>query len=148
MKQSFKIINTYIREMKRLGVYEDATILILGDHASIGSDRKDPYYAHMTALLVKPEGASTGKMTTSKAPIATEDIHATILHAAGLSLPDIGDRTVFDIPENEIRTRRYYFQRTGDAELEFITYEITGIGYDFDNWRIVDRHYTGGKLYD
>ncbi len=146
MKQSFKIIHAYIREMKRMGVYENATILILGDHASIGSDRKDPYYAHMTSLLVKPAGVSEGATVTSSAPITTTDIHATILAAAGIDLPE-DKRTVFEIPEDEIRTRRYLFQRTGDPQVECLTYEIIGDGRDFDNWRIIDRYYAEGSLY-
>lgn len=148
MKQSFKIINAYISEMKRLGVYENSTIIITGDHASIGSDSKDPYYAHMTALLVKPAGISEGDIVTSSASIAPENIFATIRAAAGLDLPENEEwRTVFEIPENEIRKRRYLFQRKTSDGYESITYEITGNGNLFSNWKIVDRKALGKSIY-
>ena len=134
--------------MKRLGVYENSTIIITGDHASIGSDSKDPYYAHMTALLVKPAGVSEGEIMTSSASIAPENIFATIRAAAGLDLPENEEwRTVFEIPENEIRTRCYLFQRKTSDGYESITYEITGNGNLFSNWKIVDRKALGKSIY-
>lgn len=147
IKQSFKIINEYISEMKRMGVYEDATIIITGDHASIGSDSKDPYYAHMTALLAKPSGVYEGSFESS-AQISTENIHATIMDAAGLTLPGNKDcETMFEIPEDETRTRRYLFQRMGSSNHELIIYEINGEGADLSNWVIKDRHFIGKSIY-
>lgn len=150
MKQSFKIISAYINQMKRMGVYEDATIVILGDHASIGSDSKDPYYPHVTGLMVKPAGATGEGIVRSDAPITVEDVFATILKAAGAPEAEDYGRTVFEIPEDEVRTRRYCFQRRDfqtDND-EQITYEITGSGHDLANWKIVDRHFIGKSIYD
>ncbi len=147
MQQSFKIISAYIEEMKRAGVYDNATIIITGDHASIGSDRKDPYYPHMTALFVKPANATHEGIVRSNAQIAPEDVFATILDAAGSPVADDYGRTVFEIPEDEVRTRRYYFQRMGGQDHEQIVYEITGSGHDFSNWHIVDRYYLGKTIY-
>ena len=147
IKQSFKIINEYISQMKRMGVYENATIIITGDHASIGSDSKDPYYAHMTALLAKPSGVYEGSFESS-AQISTENIHATIMDAAGLTLPGNKDcETMFEIPEDETRTRRYLFQRMGNSNHELIIYEIVGDGDDLSNWVIKDRHFIGKSIY-
>ncbi len=42
--QSFKIISMYIKQLKELGLYDDATIIITGDHASIGSDSEVPIF--------------------------------------------------------------------------------------------------------
>ena len=38
IKLNFAIIYNYIEEMKRLGIYDDATIVITGDHANAVSD--------------------------------------------------------------------------------------------------------------
>ena len=38
IKLNFTIISEYIKEMKRLGIYDDATIVITGDHADAVSD--------------------------------------------------------------------------------------------------------------
>ncbi len=149
MKTSFKIINRYLSEMKRLGVYEDSTILIMGDHCSIGSDKKYPYYPHLTGLMVKPAGVSSGEIVTSSAPISPEDVFATILDAAGADMPNPDTRTVFEIGENEIRTRSYFFQSyLGSSKYEEVEYKITGPGNDLDNWEIVNVRQLGKSIYD
>lgn len=148
MKQSFKIIEAYIREMKRLGVYEQSTILIMGDHASIGSDTAVPSYAHITALLAKPAGVSQGEITTSAAPITQSDIFATVLAAAGAENAADYGQTIFDIDENAARTRRYLFHRRHSYGYECVEFAINGNSHDFDNWKIVNRYELGKSIYD
>ena len=150
MIQSFKIINLYIEQMKELGIYDDATIIITGDHASIGSDTKDPYYAHITALFVKPSGIGEGELKTSLAPVAQEDIHATILDSEGIENTLDYGRSALDIGENEERERRYYFQRyiKEEGAYELVTYKIVGAASDFDNWEIVGREKIDKSIYD
>lgn len=149
MKQSFKIINRYIQEMKRLGVYDNATIIILGDHCDIGSDKDFPYYPHITGLFVKPAGKSTGDTNVSNAPITTEDVLATILRAANAPMPEDGWRTVFEIEENENRVRNYYFQRLlPNARYEEGIYEITGSGKTLANWKLVEVRPLGKSIYN
>lgn len=149
MKQSFAIISAYIKEMKRMGVYENATIIITGDHSSIGSDKKPVYKPHVTTLLAKPAGVSQGAMVTSTAQIAPEDLFATVLAAVGA---EHTGRTVFEIPENEVRTRYYMFQMVDGTMYEGsyanIIYEITGSAYDLDNWKIVENVDLGKNIYD
>lgn len=147
MKQSFKIIAAYIQEMKRMGVYEDATIVITGDHASIGYDKREVQFPHMTALLVKPAGATQEEILTSNAQISPEDVMATVLKAAGSPLASDFGRTVFEIPEDEERTRRYYFQLMDGQNHEQIVYDIVGAGRDFENWHIVDRYFLNKTIY-
>ncbi len=149
MQQSFKIINRYIRELKRLGLYENSTIIITGDHASIGSDRKYPYYPHLTGLMVKPAGVATGETVISSAPIQTEDIFATILQEANAPLLDAEWRTVFEIEEDEIRTRRYHFQcyLPDSKQYDEGIYEITGPGNAMENWKLVEIRHLNKSIY-
>ncbi len=147
MKVTFKLISAYIAEMKRLGVYENATIIITGDHSNIESDDDDPEFPHMTALLVKPAGVAEGAIKVSSAQLSPDDLHATLLAAAGASPLREGDRTVFEIPDDETRTRRYLFQRKDGGVYESVTYEITGPGRDFANWKVVARDPLGKSIY-
>ncbi len=148
LTHSMDIISDYLREMKRLGVYEEATILILGDHASILQDDEAPSFAHMTSLLVKPAGVSEGAIAESTASLMPEDVFATILAAADSPASNDYGHTVFEIPEGEERRRTYYFQRKiGASEYEQIVYEITGDGRDFANWHIVDRYSLKKSIY-
>ncbi|MBQ5363170.1 MAG: hypothetical protein IIU63_07465 [Clostridia bacterium] len=150
MTQSFKVISRYIAEMKRLGVYEDATIIITGDHASIGSDTKMPSYAYVTALFVKPAGVSTGKTVNNYAQLDVDNVLATIKEACGIAT-DIP--TVFEVSESEEQVRTHLFQRAykneaGKTVYENIEYEIRGNGKDFSNWVIVSRTELGKSIYD
>ncbi len=145
IKQSFKIISAYIEEMKRMGVYEDATILIMGDHCSIGSDTKFLKKAHVTTLLAKPAGVSEGALKESKAQVGPEDIFATVLTAAGSDKAQDYGMNIFDIPEDLDRVRRYYFQIVEGTFEEGnylnVELEIVGNGNDVENWkeiRVVD----------
>ena len=150
MTQSFKVISRYIAEMKRLGVYENSTIIITGDHASIGSDTRMPSYAYVTALLVKPAGVATGEIVNNYAQLDVDNVLATIKEAAGVSsqIP-----TVFEVPEDEEQVRTLMFQRSykneaGKTVYENIEYEIRGNGKDFSNWVIVNQYPLNKSIYD
>ena len=152
LKQSFSIISEYIKEMKRMGVYEDSTIIILGDHCSIGSDSKALYKPHVTTLLAKPAGVSEGAMKESKAQIGTENVFATVLSAAGSEKASDYGETIFDVPETEDRIRRYYFQAVVGSLYEGTYknayYEVKGSGNVFENWHLVSVDDLGKNIYD
>ena len=150
MTQSFKVISRYIAEMKRLGVYENSTIIITGDHASIGSDTRMPSYAYVTSLLVKPAGVATGEIVNNYAQLDVDNVLATIKEACGIAT-DIP--TVYEVPEGEEPVRTLMFQRAykneaGKTVYENIEYEIRGNGKDFSNWTIVSRTELGKSIYD
>jgi hypothetical protein len=152
MKQSFKIISAYINEMKRLGVYEDSTIIILGDHCDIGSDHEGPYKPHVTGLLAKPAGVSEGEIKESKAQIGSGDIFATVLTAAGSDKASDYGINIFDIPEDEERTRPYHFQILEgyypNGIYKDAIYEIVGSGLELENWRLLRIIDLQKNIYD
>ena len=150
MTQSFKIISRYLAEMKRLGVYEDATIIITGDHANIRWDTKVPDDFYVTALLVKPAGVCEGEIKNNYAQLDVDNVLATIKEASGI---ETDEPTVFEVPEGEEQVRTLMFQRsykdeTGKTVYENIEYEIHGNGKNFDNWTIVERTELGKSIYD
>ncbi len=149
MRQSFKVISRYLAEMKRLGVYEDATIIITGDHASIRSDSKVPDDAYVTALFVKPAGQSKGEIKKNYAQLDVDNVLATIKEAAGIATDE---PTVFEVPEGQDQVRYLMFQRfpnsdKGETAWEYITYEIKGNGKDFSNWKIISRESGKDSIY-
>ena len=153
MKQSFKIINRYLDMMKELGVYEDATVIITGDHASIGSDDEEPLkWAYVTPLFVKPSGVSEGAMVVSGAPVYHGDLFATIVKSEGISTDVDFGRGVFEFSEGEARVRPFYFQRLdrvdGKVNYEQFVYEIRGEASIYENWVRTDRYYLGKNIYD
>ena len=87
----------YLEQMKQLGIYDDATIIVSADHG---------YYQKLqTLFLIKTPGQSFEIMQRSSAPVAQEDVLATILDVLGEDYSLLG-RSVFDVAEDETRVRR------------------------------------------
>ncbi len=151
LKQSFKIINLYIDQLKELGLYENATIIITGDHGwHGGSDSTPPHESGsnmVTALFVKESGASGTPLKTNQAPVMQGDIIPTILRSEGIATETDFGQSVFEIPEDAVRERKFNFQslqtRNGETDYEVIEYKIIGRARDLDHWTIVDRYYVG-----
>ena len=143
----FKFIKEYIAELKAKGVYEDATIIITGDHASALSDITDVPSARITSLMVKEKGKSGTPMVESKAPVCQANFMATIVKSAGIDASVDYGRAYSEIGEDEILTRKYLFEKSvtdGDKQAdEIVEYEITGAASDFSNWKIKERHQIG-----
>ncbi len=137
LKQSFTLINHYINEMKKLGVYEDATIIITGDHASLLKDHDDPLeHTHTVPLFVKPSGSSDGEYKTSQAQVSHTDLFDTILKSENITAKGYNGRSVFEIPETEQRTRRYLFHRWNNGGFNLLEIKIRGASTVYKNWDI------------
>lgn len=140
----FKLISEYIEQMKELGIYDNATIIITGDHAMLDTDYDEYTNENLTALIIKRKG-ETGEYKTSNVPVSQANFLASIVKSAGLDTENDYGRAYWEVPADETYTRTHYFQRyTGNERKdENITYEITGNGNNFSNWRITDREVIG-----
>lgn len=151
VQNTFELIYYYIEQMKELGVYENATIIITGDHAAALSDSKligeangNDDGTRVTAMLFKKSGDAGTELKTSSAQISQDELWATIFESEGLDSEKKG-RSFFDIPEGEQRERRYLFEmyknpKNNDLEYNrLIEYKITGTANDGDNWEIVKQ---------
>lgn len=143
----FGMIFSYFDRLKQLGLYEDATIIITGDHASAISDRRDVEGARVTALFVKRSGDAGTPLAFSSAPVCQGDLLAEIVSSAGLSTTHSYGVAVSDVGEKDARIRKYYFEKTlEDGTHQIVEYRVTGDANDFGNWEIVARRDIG-KLY-
>ena len=140
MTQSFKIINRYISEMKRLGVYESSTVIITGDHAAAISDSKPVEDSRITAFLLKPSGSDCKGIKESRAQTCHGDIWRTVFASEKLrDYPPTRGENMLELDEDTVRERRYIFHRIDGEQTEEIEYKITGSARDFSNWKIVSR---------
>lgn len=73
LQGNMKIIADYIGEMKRIGVYENSTIVILGDH---GRHEDDNLEANPAVLLKRPYEAH--ELTHNSAPVHFRNLVASI----------------------------------------------------------------------
>lgn len=143
VRTSFMIINRCLQEMKRLGVYEDATIIITGDHGNPVSDSRKLEGARRTALFVKPSGNEDSPLRLSRAQVSHEELWGTIFRSEKIDVGSEYGCSVFDVSENEERVRRYRWHTYMSGSLDEYIYEIKGDSSQFRNWSE-----TGHKHYD
>ncbi|MBQ1977113.1 MAG: sulfatase-like hydrolase/transferase [Ruminococcus sp.] len=138
----FRLITEYTDHLKDKGLYDDATIIITGDHGALEHDQNDYTSPICTALLVKEKGEFGTDMKESTAQVSQANLHATIIKSAEIQTSvDYGD-AYSEIPEGVNTTRIHYFQ-PWSTKSENVTYEITGPAKDFNNWKIVSREDIG-----
>ena len=149
IRNTFDLIYYYLDQMKEMGLYEDATIIITGDHAAalsdskmIGSASKKDDGTRVTAMLFKKSGDSGTPLVESSAQISQDELWNTIFESEGLLGAKRGE-SFFDIPEGEDRERRYIFEmykNSKNNDLKYnrlYEYKITGNANLGENWEIV-----------
>ena len=131
--------------MKTLGIYENSTIIITGDHSSLISDTEEYTDENLTALLVKEKGDSGTPLKVSSAPVSQDNFLPAIIKSAGIATNHDYGVPYSDVPEDSKAPRYHYFQvQTGIRKQDVnVTYEITGDGRDFSNWKITNREIIG-----
>lgn len=82
----FAMIDELFKGLKEQGVYDAATIIVMGDHGINDDWRKG---ICNPAMLVKYPGEK-GPMRTSMAPVCLLDMRATALYGAGIDAKDLG----------------------------------------------------------
>lgn len=83
-RECMDIAREYVGQLKKLGVYDDATIIFISDHG-IHDDSDYEHYptAGTPVFLIKGRGEKHDKMVRSNAPIYHTDILSTILTNVG-----------------------------------------------------------------
>lgn len=143
----FKMIFEYFDALRDAGLYEDATIIITGDHARAMTDKQDVADSRVTALFVKESGDAGSALSYSSAPVCQENLRAQIVKSAGLETEEDYGLAVSDIAEDASHARKYCFEKTlEDGTHQIVEYRVTGDANDFSNWELVDRRDIG-KLY-
>lgn len=137
-KGSMKIVFEYLNQLKELGLYDNATIIITADHGqNTMLDDKDNLEGFDTTsnpiLLVKERKQRDGGI--SKAQVSHNEFAATIIQAVGGDSSTYG-RTFDQIPESENRKREFIYRRHND--IPYRKYEITGDVRNIDNWVLVE----------
>ena len=157
-KHSMDIISTYIKNMKSISedLYRDSTIIILGDHGKVENRMKDLSNAMITALYVKPAGVAGTPLKTSSAPVAHENLWATIFESEGLSYDtEFFSPSVFTVEEQFVATGKYperkfawTKRRPGMTSYDLVEYKVNGRARDFANWKISGRKHIDHALFN
>lgn len=135
---SINFVSDYLDEMKRLGVYDDATIVVTADHGDFYWTWGPLEKPTSAILLVKPPETpeeAAQPLKVSQAPTGSLDFAATLIDAVGADRSGYGP-TVWEIPEGADRDRYYWDTVHNDnIDHEWIRYRINGGDVlDWGNW--------------
>ena len=95
------IVEEYLNQLKALGVYDDATIIITADHGG-PSDSQVIFY-------IKEPGEIHEKSPVTNAPISFKEFLPTIAEAVGADYTEYG-QSIHDFAENEQRERTVWLR--------------------------------------
>jgi hypothetical protein len=144
----FEILFEYFDQMKELGIYDNSTIIVLGDHGRAPSeieidDLDGLTSAITTALLVKPAGAKAEPLKLDRySELSNDFFPASVIEYAGIDHSDFG-LSYQDVIDGELHPDRYMqtFDWHGFGRVVYKAYyKITGDARDFDNWEVLDGH--------
>ncbi len=118
---ALEVAGKYIAGLKTLGVYDDATIIVMADH---GTHNVTSYPDSTPMFMIKEPWKKSKTLTVSKAPIYFTDLMSTYLINGGLFEEE--DRALFgspiyDFDDSSVRTRTA-------------------------NYRMVDKNYPNSKV--
>lgn len=139
------IVDEYLSELKRLGLYDEATIVITADHGAwylsdINDGPTNPI------LLVKPstaEGGSSAPLQISSVPTGHVDFAATLLTAMGGDASMYGGMNVFDVPAQD-RVRYFAWTSVVGADNTYTAikqWKIDGEANTWENWEATGKEW-------
>ena len=146
---AIKIVTTYIDELKRLGVYENTTVIITADHG-YWTITLDPIEETSTPIMfVKPEqsaAADAKPIKVDEKPVSHLDLQPTVLDAMGLDWSEYSSRDEWAgysmLGSIDPDRKRYYLTTDSEpdlTEVQFREYLIDGNALDWDNWSETGR---------
>lgn len=134
-------LRAFFEELKDIGVYDDATIIVSADHGY--------FECFQAAFLIKLPGQEFDEMPVTSAPVAQEDIMPTIVSLLGADHTDYGT-TVFEWNEGDyrVRTTRVWGYMTSYPDVPWIgnmnQWDAEANG--FDRYNILGVfHYNGDR---
>lgn len=143
---SFTIIARYLEQMKQAGVYDNSTVIILGDHGRYPAEitrkgQKQLDSAILTTLLIKPAGAEdTPLQSDAESELSNGFFAASILEYAGLDHSEFG-LSYQDVITGHLHPERIFWV----TEALNGYYSITGNAREFGNWVYHDN--DSGRLH-
>lgn len=145
----FVILEAYLQEMKRIGVFDNSDIIILSDHAySLGNETrlKERLEKEMlSTLLIKPANAAHEPLRTDiEAEMSDVYLSASILDYAGIDHSALGI-SYGDELRDQLHAPRdfcmYLFSGMYEQPYLGAAYRVRGNALDFANWE-----YAGTEL--
>ncbi len=135
-------IGELIGGLKELGAWDDATVVLVGDHGEglyEHGEKTHGYMAYQTTMhvpfIIKPSGGGSGRRVSD--PVSLVDVAPTVLDYAGLELPEAVDGLSLRpaIRGGELPLRSVYFESLAGALL-FGWSSLEGVR--IGDWKLID----------
>ena len=147
---SFRVVSTYLDDLKELGVYDNTTVIVTADHGRIDFMSDTPIERPTSPILfVKPAGAAHGSLSIdATTPVWAPDVLATVIDQAsdgdqdlvakyGTPAYDVAatfdDKRVraFDAPtwDGNYTPHMYQFSVIGPVE-DWNSWSLTGVTWE------------------
>ena len=133
---SLRMVKDYLQDLKDLGLYDDATIIVTSDHGRWFSSLEQPEEPISPFLLVKPSGSGEGDgVSVSHSAVSHVDFQGTVLAAMGGESSKYGTTYFDEFPDD--RSRPFYMITSdGRYAIDIYEYDVVGDVLDMDNWRL------------
>ncbi len=137
-----KMVYDYLQELIRLGLYENATIVITADH---GENYVTETLEQNTnpILFVKPAGQYQEELKISDRYASQNDLLPTLAPILGVNMEvDMGIDLLDPSIDDKDRVRYHYYTVVENTEqTKTRTYEIKGSSLDFANWIATEEYH-------
>lgn len=142
------IVSEYLKQMKELGVYDNATIIITSDHgvwewaANNASMASNGNISTSTApfMMVKPAGAENKPCVFSDAQTGHIDYPATLIQAVGGNWEAYGT-TVFQAPTSGRERFSFITEFDGHEDDGIRKFVINGPVMDLSSWHATETYW-------
>lgn len=131
IRGSLKIVYAYMEQLKALGKYDDATIIITADHGQqtdFVEETGKPQRVSSPVIMIKEPQQTGSQLQISDVPVSQAEMLASMVRTMGMDCQPYGvtlDAAVND-PEKERTFLKLY--------PEFVRYTIVGDVWDINNW--------------
>lgn len=136
------LVNEYLDQMKQLGVYDDATIIIMADHGGWWANDPQPIF------MIKQPRETNDVMPVNAAPVSLSDFQSTILTIIG-SNDEVFGTSIFDWNEKDTRERTVYM-RMDDPSMPVVPGSYFnayyGFTYSTDKHELIEKMYGSPEI--
>lgn len=143
-KYSMEIVFWYIDQLKKLGLYDDATIIITADHGQnclfdpSGQDDMEELNLEPTSnpiLFVKEPNSDNESIVYSRAPVSHKEVVSEVMYAINSEQNRYGE-ILSDVGEDEERERIFIFNR---GDMPYVKAVINGNVRRSGSWTIIEK---------
>ena len=150
-KGSLLMVGEYLQQLRDLGLYDDATIIVTADHGEWYYTAEHLKHPSCPIMMIKPGGQTAEEaakpLVFSDVPVSHDDFQSTVLEAMGAS-DEVVSRygtSILDLDDSP-RIRTYITSRwlSYDDHREVLDeYVIDGYALDINNWEYSGRSWYG-----